>query len=158
MKRVDRYRGVALLALVGLFISLYLLLYHMGYYGVLACGSGSCDVVQSSRYADFLGLPVPAWGVAWYGAVLVLSLIEQAGGTGEGLAARLLDFAALGGLAFSIYLTAIELFVIHAVCRWCVVIALLAVGIFLLAAPWKGMRIASRTSGASAGGPRGRTG
>lgn len=140
MKPAVRYQGIALLALVGLFISLYLLLYHLGFYGVLACGAGSCDVVQASRYADFLGLPVPAWGVAWYGAVLVLSLVQQARRTADGLPARLLDLAALGGLAFSLYLTAVELFVLHAVCLWCVVSALLATGIFLLAAPWKGMR------------------
>jgi uncharacterized membrane protein len=140
MKPAVRYQGIALLALVGLFISLYLLLYHLGFYGVLACGVGSCDVVQASRYADFLGLPVPAWGVAWYGAVLVLSLVQQARRTADGLPARLLDLAALGGLAFSLYLTAVELFVLHAVCLWCVVSALLATGIFLLAAPWKGMR------------------
>ncbi|MCL7927519.1 MAG: vitamin K epoxide reductase family protein [marine benthic group bacterium] len=146
MNPVARYRGVALLALVGLFISLYLLLYHLGFYGVLACGSGSCDVVQASRYADFLGIPVPAWGVAWYGAVVALSLVQQARGDAEGLLARLLDLAALGGLAFSIYLTAIELFVLHAVCRWCVVSAVLAVGIFLLVAPWTGIRAASRRS------------
>jgi uncharacterized membrane protein len=134
---MNRYRGVALLSLVGLFISVYLLLYHMGFYGVLACGAGSCDVVQASKYADFLGLPVPAWGVAWYGAVFLLSLVLQSGNAAGGPWARLLDLAALGGLGFSIYLTAIELFVIHAVCRWCVVSALLATGIFLLTAPWK---------------------
>jgi uncharacterized membrane protein len=149
MKPAVRYQGIALLALVGLFISLYLLLYHLGFYGVLACGAGSCDVVQASRYADFLGLPVPAWGVAWYGAVLVLSLVQQARRTADGLLARLLDLAALGGLAFSIYLTAIELFVLHAVCLWCVVSALLATGIFLLAAPWKGMRRRSWSSSVS---------
>ena len=146
MSPAARYRGVALLGLVGLFISLYLLLYHLGFYGVLACGSGSCDTVQASRYADFLGIPVPAWGVAWYGAVVALSLYQQARGDAEGLPARLLDLAALGGLAFSIYLTAIELFVLHAVCRWCVVSAVLAVGIFLLVAPWQGMRLANRRS------------
>lgn len=150
MSAANRYRGVALLALVGLFISLYLQLYHMGVYGVLACGGGSCDVVQSSKYADFLGIPVPVWGLAWYGAVLALSLVLQSGGTVGGVWARLLDFAALGGLAFSIYLTAIELFVIHAVCRWCVVSAVLAVGIFLLTAPWKGMRRGSAAAGSVA--------
>jgi uncharacterized membrane protein len=140
----NRYRGVALLALTGLFISLYLLLYHLGFYGMLVCGAGSCDVVQASKYADFLGIPVPAWGVAWYGFVLILSMIQQSRGDSAGASARLLDLAALGGLAFSIYLTAIELFVLHAVCLWCVVSAVLAVGIFLLAAPWKGLSTVGR--------------
>jgi uncharacterized membrane protein len=147
----DRYRGVALLALVGLFISVYLLLYHMGFYGVLACGAGSCDVVQASKYADFLGVPVPAWGVAWYGTVFVLALVLQSGAAVGGPWARLLDLAALGGLGFSVYLTAVELFVIHAVCLWCVVSALLATGIFLLTAPWRALPGRRSTETASAG-------
>ena len=151
MSAADRYRGVALLALVGLFISAYLLLYHLGFYGVLACGAGSCDVVQASKYADFLGLPVPAWGVAWYGAVFVLSLVLQSGHAVGGPWARLLDLAALGGMAFSIYLTAVELFILHAVCLWCVVSALLATGIFLLTAPWKGLSGRRGKESASAG-------
>jgi uncharacterized membrane protein len=132
-----RFRLVALLAIAGLFASLYMLLYHLGFYGVLACGPGSCDVVQASKWARFLGIPVSAWGLAWYGAVLVLALVLQAGRPETGFAGRLLGLAAVAGLAFSAYLTALELFVIHAVCSWCVVSAALAVAIFLLAAPWR---------------------
>ena len=137
MSATSRYRGVSFLALVGLFVSVYLLLYHMGFYGVLACGAGSCEAVQASKYAEFLGISVPAWGVAFYGAVFVLALMLQAGRGEASLPGRLLALAALGGLCFSIYLTAIELFVLHAVCMWCVVSAILAVGIFLLVAPWR---------------------
>jgi uncharacterized membrane protein len=140
MNAQTRYRAVALLALVGLFISTYLLLYHLGYYGMLACGAGSCDVVQASKYADFLGIPVPAWGVAWYAAVFVLALLMQAGRPESSPPARLLALAALGGLGFSIYLTGIELFVLHAVCMWCVISAILAVAIFALTAPWNALR------------------
>ena len=43
-------------------------------------------------------------------------------------------------LPFSVYLTAVELFVIHAICRWCVVSAVLTIGIFLLVAPWRFLR------------------
>ncbi len=147
MSAATRYRGVTLLALVGLFVSTYLLLYHMGFYGVLACGAGSCETVQASKYAKFLGISVPAWGVGWYGSVFLLALLQQAGRAESSLPGRLLAVAALGGLGFSVYLTAMELFVLHAVCLWCVVSAVLAVGIFLLTAPWralsrKGRRIA----------------
>ena len=135
-----RHRGVAILALVGLFISVYLLLYHLGYYGMLLCGTGSCDVVQSSSYADFLSLPVPGWGAAWYLAMLVLGLMLAAGRPATSGPGKLAAVLATGGLAFSVYLTAVELFVLHAICRWCVVSALLTVGIFLLLTPWKFLR------------------
>jgi uncharacterized membrane protein len=131
-----RYRGVSILALSGLFISVYLLLYHFGYYGMLLCGTGSCDVVQSSKYADFLGFPVPGLGAAWYLAMLVLGLMLAGDNLETNWPGKLAAIFATGGLAFSVYLTALELFVIHAICRWCVVSALLTIGIFLLVAPW----------------------
>ena len=140
MGSITRYRVVAVLALVGLFISGYLLLYSLGYYGDLMCGSGSCEVVQTSEYAVFLGLPVPGWGTAWYAAVFVLALALAAGRPETSGPGRLAAVLAAGGLAFSIYLTAIEAFVLEAWCRWCVVSAVLTVGIFLLIAPWRQLR------------------
>ena len=74
--------AMALIALIGVFLSLYLTLYKLGYIGTLACGSGSCEQVQLSKWGDFLGLPVSAWGVAYYVIVLGLALA----GTKEGLA------------------------------------------------------------------------
>ena len=140
MTALTRHRGVALLALIGLFISAYLWLYHLGYYGMLQCGTGSCEVVQSSKYADFLGVSVPAWGTAWYLAMTVLGMMLAAGHLETSGPGKLAAIFATGGLAFSIYLTAVELFILHAICRWCVVSAALTVGIFLLVAPWRLLR------------------
>ena len=79
MTPLTRHRGVALLALIGLFISAYLWLYHLGYYGMLQCGTGSCEVVQSSKYADFLSVSVPAWGTGWYLVMTVLGMMLASG-------------------------------------------------------------------------------
>ena len=48
---------------------------------------------------------------------------------------RVLAVLALGGLGFTIYLTALELWVIHAICRWCVGSAVITLAIFLLTVP-----------------------
>jgi uncharacterized membrane protein len=45
-------------------------------------------------------------------------------------ATLLLGFSAIG-LGFTLYLTYLELFVIHAICRWCVGSAVIISGIFL---------------------------
>ena len=137
MGAVTRYRLVALLATIGLFVSAYLLLFSLGYYGDLMCGSGACEVVQTSDYAVFLGLPVPGWGAAWYGAMLLLALAVAAGRPETGGPGLLAAVFATAGLAFSAYLTVIEAFVLEAWCRWCVVSAVLTVAIFLLVAPWR---------------------
>ena len=122
---------VATLALAGIFVSLYLLLYKLGIIGELSCSVGSCETVNSSKWAKFLGLPVAAWGVAWYVAMFALAIVS----TGEkyaesaGVSAALLLMAGSGFL-FSAYLTYLELFVIHAICQWCVISAIIVTAIF----------------------------
>jgi uncharacterized membrane protein len=123
--------ATAIAALAGLFISLYLLLYSLGFYGALVCGTGGCETVQNSTYARFLGLPVAGWGVAWYVAVLSVAL---AGVQGRFADERWPDLGLLVlgacGLAFTLYLTGVELFILRAICRWCVASAALTVLIF----------------------------
>jgi len=132
-----RLRAIALISLVGLFVAVYLLLYHMGFYGALVCGTDSCEIVQTSKYARFMGQPVPLWGSLWYGGVLVLAFLGLGPASGKRRLEVLLALATTGGLVFSIYLTAVELLVLHAVCMWCVISAVLTVSIFVLARPWR---------------------
>ena len=65
---------IAVLALAGLFVSLYLWFWKIGVIGTLQCGTGGCEQVQTSRYADLLGVPVAFFGVAGYAALLATSL------------------------------------------------------------------------------------
>ncbi len=118
-----RYRqAIALLALVGFFVALYLWLHALGYGGAIKCGaSGGCEVVQTSQWAVFLGLPVAFYGVVGYVAVfgVALAALKPAA-----LAERHWNVLLAGltsvGFLFTVYLTYLELFVIHAICRWCV--------------------------------------
>lgn len=114
-------QAIALLALIGLLISVYLSLHRMGVIGALQCGTGGCDTVQSSTYAVFLGVPVAFYGVAGYVALLVVSLVAlQPAWLARREPVTLLAAMALLGFAFTVYLTYVELFVIRAICRWCV--------------------------------------
>lgn len=135
-----RLRGIVLVGLVGLFVALYLLLYQMGFYGSLLCGAGSCEVVQASKYARFLGQPVPLWGTVWYAGLLVLAFLALGPAAGKRWVELLLAVVVTGGLLFSAYLTGVELFILHAVCMWCVVSAVLTVLLFVLAQPWRTLR------------------
>jgi uncharacterized membrane protein len=136
--------AIAVMALVGLLMSVYLLLYTLGFYGELVCGTGSCEAVQTSEYATFLGLPVAGWGVAWYAAVFVLAFLSVQPAYQEATwPARLIFLLAAGGVAFSGYLTYLELFVIHAICWWCVTSAVVTLLIFILAVPVRPRRAAA---------------
>jgi uncharacterized membrane protein len=128
--------AVALLALLGLLVSLYMLAYALGFTGDVMCGVGDCEKVQASPYAWIGPIPVSALGVAGYLALLVASLLGlQPSSHGS----RAVPLALLGGgvvgVAFSAYLTYLEAFVIHAWCQWCVISAILMVLAFLASLP-----------------------
>jgi uncharacterized membrane protein len=90
------------------------------------CTAGSgCDVVQASRYAVLLGVPTALWGVVAYVAVGALSA--------AGLTRALAAFAiAAGAVGFSAYLTWLEVFVIRALCGYCLASAALAVALLVV--------------------------
>jgi uncharacterized membrane protein len=132
----------ALIALVGLFVALYLTLYKVGVIGELACSIGSCEAVQSSRWSTFLGVPVAAWGLAFYASVLAIALtgLMERYEESRPLALGMLALTAWGAL-FSLWLTYIELFVIRAICQWCVISAVLAVGLTVVSyLDWRELR------------------
>ena len=132
----------ALVALVGVFVATYLAFYKAGLIGSLACGTGSCETVQQSPWANLFGLPVAVWGVGYYLAVFAIAFV----GTLERWAddrriSLVLLLLTAWGVIFSGYLTYLELFVIHAICRYCVVSAVLAVIVFALSLwDWRASR------------------
>lgn len=125
------------LSLLGAGVSSYLLLVRLGSASALCTGFGGCDVVNASTYAQVAGIPVSLVGVVGYLAIFGLSLWRAWGGP---WAISLAVFGtALAGFLYSVYLTYLELFVILAVCPWCVASALLMTGI--LADSWRGLEV-----------------
>jgi uncharacterized membrane protein len=113
--------SAALLSLAGLFISAYLYLYKLGKIGSLACGTGGCEAVQWSPWSQIAGIEVSLLGVLGYAGLLLLSLAAlQPGLIQQRWPGVLLAVLAGIGVLFTVYLTYLELFVIHAICRWCV--------------------------------------
>ncbi len=129
-------QAIALLALVGLFVALYLWLHALGFGGgsPIKCGTGGCDTVQASPGAVLLGLPVAFYGVVGYLAVFVVALMAL---RPAALLERKWNVVLVGlatvGVLFTAYLTYLELFVIHAICRWCVGSAVIITVIWVVA-------------------------
>ena len=124
---------IAALALIGVFVAMYLTLYKIGAIGELTCSVQGCETVNSSRWATFLGFPVAAWGVAFYVATFIVALI----GTAERFEedrniSQALTLMSGTGVLFTAWLTYLELFVIHAICIWCVTSAVIVTAIFVL--------------------------
>ncbi len=125
---------IAALALGGVGLATYLAMYKLGMLGTLACTVGSCETVNLSRWATFLGIPVAVWGVGFY---VVLFLVALLGTTERFVEATWVSHALLAltawGVVFSAWLTYLELYVIHAVCMFCVISAILVTVTFFVA-------------------------
>ena len=103
----------ALLCLGGLGIAGYLTYVHYAEIDPV-CSTGGCERVQASEYSEIAGVPVALLGLVGYAAI-GLSLLAR-GDVGRALTAAL----AIAGFGFSLYLTYLELWVIDAICQWCV--------------------------------------
>jgi uncharacterized membrane protein len=126
--------AAALLSLVGLMVATYLYLFKIGIVGTMVCGTGSCELVQTSRWSRFLGVEVSLLGVLGYLAMLGVSLAGlQPALQQRRWPATALLLLATGALVFSGWLTYTELFLIHAICRWCVASAVIVLLLFLVA-------------------------
>ncbi len=116
----------AVLASLGAAISAYIL-YVRETDGSLVCSTGGCETVQSSSYAELLGLPVAALGLAGFVVLLVAALTR-------GELARLVNATvALAAFLFAAYLLAVQLVVIDAICQWCVATDVLTTALAALA-------------------------
>ena len=133
---------VATLALVGIGVATYLALHRLGFIGELVCRIGSCETVQTSRWATFLGVPVAFWGVGFYVVLFVVAMAATRPALEESTGASLVLVAlTASGVLFSLWLTYLELFVIHAICAWCVVSAVVVTLAFVASlADWRERR------------------
>lgn len=105
--------AVAALAAAGVAVTSYLL-WARWTSAELLCSTGGCETVQSSSYAELLGVPVAAVGLVGYVLLGLTALrtepLVRAGGAA----------LALSAVAFGAYLLVVQLAVLDAVRQWCV--------------------------------------
>jgi uncharacterized membrane protein len=112
--------AAALLALAGIAVATYIAIAESGG-GAPKClaGGTGCETVAESRYSHLAGINVAVIGIAGYALLLAAAVLPGDAGRFGGF------LTALVGFGFSAYLTYLELFVIDAICQWCVVSAVL---------------------------------
>ncbi len=124
---------LALLAAAGLGVSGYLTYTHWAEQAVACGGLGNCELVQNSEYATLGPVPVALLGAMMYAALGGLALLGFLRPPAEP-DWRVTAFWAIAfaGVAYSAYLTYIELFVLEAICVWCVASAVIVTAAWLL--------------------------
>jgi uncharacterized membrane protein len=111
----DRFLRIAVgvVALAGVAVAGYLTWVHYDEAALICVAGGGCETVQQSSYAELAGIPVALLGLLAYATVVGLVVWDSPAAR---LGAATIAFV---GLAFSMYLLVLQLFVIDAVCIWC---------------------------------------
>ena len=134
MKYPRHCKIIFVFSLLGLAISAYSLLHNTGFTSGSFCTLSetvNCDVVNKGAYSTILGIPVALIGVLGY-LFLAMAAGMKLRQPDDKQLAYFLVIASAGGFVFSLYLTSLEAFVLHAWCALCVTSQLIILTIFLL--------------------------
>lgn len=121
------------LAIIGLVDALYLTWIKLtNNQAVCLPGLGDCGTVNSSRYAEIFGIPVALLGAGAYLAILGVIFLEKRNSFWENSSSLIVFGICLAGTLYSLYLTYIEIWVLKAICPFCVVSAVAMLSLLIL--------------------------
>lgn len=132
MEKFFRFIPYAFLFLsaIGFLDAAYLAVLH--YYGISAqcLLVEGCDQVLLSSYASFGAVPLAIWGVLYYAAVFVVSLLYLE--SNKKWCLFIVAYGTAIGFFASLGLLYLQIFVIEALCFYCLISALISTLLFLL--------------------------
>jgi uncharacterized membrane protein len=127
------YWSTFILAWLGVLDATYLLIYKLTNNPPMCLGSGGCHNVNFSPYSEINGIPVSIFGIIAYLVVAGILLLEPRVKIARENGSLAIFGISLAGVAFTAYLTWLEIYVIHAICPFCVASAVIICLIFILA-------------------------
>lgn len=90
-----------------------------------------CNIVAASPYSHIFGIPLAEFGILFYSIIFVLAALELV--VFDQLLRRSLQVVSLVGVISSLYFTALQVFVIGALCIYCIASALITLFILIFA-------------------------
>lgn len=124
--------AIPILAVIGLAVAGYLAYVELARVNAVCGPVGDCNAVQNSPFSKLLGIPLGIVGLAGYGLILIAWWwSRQPNAPYQQQMSVVIFCAALFSVIFAIYLTSVEIFVINAVCIWCLTSAVLVTLILL---------------------------
>lgn len=120
-------RAIAFVATLGIGVAAYIAIADAaGDAPACLAGGGGCATVAESSHSHVAGVNIAIFGVIGYALLLVSAFFAND-------IARFGGFVlALAGFGYSVYLTFLEIWVIEAICQWCVASAVLMTILFAL--------------------------
>jgi len=125
--------GTLVLAILGALDAIYLYIYKLTGNPHMCLGNGGCHNVNFSPYSEINGIPVSLFGLAAYLAIICILILEARLKLAKENGPLAIFGISLGGVAFTAYLTYLEIYVINAICPFCVASAIIITLIFVLA-------------------------
>jgi len=127
------YWATFVLACLGVLDAIYLLVYKLTNFNAMCLGNGGCHNVNFSPYSEIGGIPVSLFGILTYLVITGILLLEPRLEIAKENGALAIFGISMAGVAFSAYLTWLEVYVIHAICPFCVTSAVIITLILILA-------------------------
>jgi uncharacterized membrane protein len=127
------YWATFVLACLGVLDATYLLVYKLTSINAMCLGNGGCHNVNFSTYSEIGGIPVSVFGMLAFLVIAGILLLEPRLEIAKENGALAIFGISLAGVAFSTYLTWLEIYVIHAICPFCVTSAVIITLILILA-------------------------
>lgn len=126
-------KALIALSLIGLADAIYLTYIKLAADGICVAGEG-CEIVNTSVYSQIYGIPVAVLGGLAYVAMLVVLLLEPRNEFFEFNGPLIVLGFSIFGVLYSAYLTYLELYVIRAICEFCVLSAIVLTFMLILSA------------------------
>ncbi|OGF49097.1 hypothetical protein A3I36_04610 [Candidatus Giovannonibacteria bacterium RIFCSPLOWO2_02_FULL_45_28] len=118
------------LSLIGFLDASYLAVKHYLGEPVVCSLLEGCEEVLTSKYAIVAGVPVALFGVFYYLAVFILIILYW--DTGKTQFLRFAAYLTILGFAASLWFVYLQLFVIGAICLYCMASAITSTILFML--------------------------
>ena len=135
---------ILVLAFCGIAVATYLTQHEIS--GVpLVCNIGNlsgCNVVATSPYARLFGIPIAEYGILFYGILFALASLELV--VFDRLLRRALQIASTIGVLASLSFILVQIFLIGALCEYCLASAFIALLIFIFASLIEPMSLGRR--------------
>ncbi|HKP67981.1 MAG TPA: vitamin K epoxide reductase family protein [Pyrinomonadaceae bacterium] len=121
--------AAAIVALGGLVDSVYLTVHHLTSEPVPCSLITGCETVLTSKYAEFNGIPLAAFGAAAYFVAFSLAVLVA---FGNRRLWNLFGVQVTLMAAFTVWLLYLQAFVIGAFCQFCLISAVTTFGMFAI--------------------------
>jgi uncharacterized membrane protein len=119
-------------AILGALDATYLFVYKLSSNDRMCLGNGGCATINYDPHSVIFGIPVALFGLLAYLTITGTLLLEPRLRTIKENGPLLLFGLSLIGVIYSAYLTYLELYVIHAVCPFCIASAVIITIVFIL--------------------------